>query len=432
MISHMRSSRAVASQISRHHAPPPTTSTRVLLLGQYFYPEISGTAQVLTELARALRADGMQVSVLTAQPTYQRRRWLPTREVLDGIQIVRLPVPYLGRRFLIARGVSAALYAALALGWLLVSGGSGVTLIVTNPPFLPWLGWIARKARGQRYVCLVQDLYPDILARLGVLKERGILARMWEWLNVRVYRDAGAIVVLGERMAARLRLKPGSGQVRTRLEVIHNWADPDLITPDREDGNWFRRAYGLADKFVVLYSGNLGLVHDVETLLEAADLLRHDERFAFVFIGGGGKARIVAEFLRSRGLRNVQLLPYQPRERLPEAVTCGDIAAVTLAKGMEGLCVPGRFYTALAAGRAILAIVSRDCEVAELVHHYHCGIRVDQGDARGVVEALQRWWEDRPLLHQMQRNARRCFEERFTLGQAAQQYAELLRSVAAT
>jgi glycosyltransferase involved in cell wall biosynthesis len=407
-------------------------SPRVVVLGQYFYPEDAGTAQVLTDLSQALRADGLDVSVLTAQPTYTRSRWLASKEVYQEIPIVRLPVPNLGRKFMVGRITTALLYTGLACLRLLSLNPPGLLLIVTNPPFLPWIGWLLKKLRGKRYICLVQDLYPDILVRLGYLKADGSLARLWNQVNAWVFRDADAVVVLGDRMADRLQRKFAVNGDRMRIQVIHNWADPEIITPTRKEDNWFCRTHGLTDKLVILYSGNIGLFHDVETLLGAAERLRQDDSFAFVFIGGGGKGPTVERFVRDHGLTNVRILPYQPRERLSQSLTCGDIAAVTLARGMEGLCVPGKLYTALAAGQAVLAIVGEDCEVAEIVGQYRCGVRIDQGDVQGVLNALRRWRDDRAFLSQMQRNARLGFEERFTRAQATKQYANLLRMVAET
>jgi glycosyltransferase involved in cell wall biosynthesis len=149
----------------------------------------------------------------------------------------------------------------------------------------------------------------------------------------------------------------------------------------------------------------------------------------FLFIGGGGKQHMLVESVRQWNLRNVQILPYQPREDLPYTLTCGDFSAVSLVRGMEGLSVPAKLYTALAAGQAVLAVVGEGSDVAEIIKEYHCGLRVDQGDADGLVRGLLRCLEQPGLLADMKANARRCFEEHFTMGQAVQQYHEIFSRI---
>jgi len=213
----------------------------------------------------------------------------------------------------------------------------------------------------------------------------------------------------------------------TPVEVIHNWADGQFIVPRSKEENWFAQKYGLVGKTVVLYSGNMGLFHDLETIIEAADRLQGLEDLVFLFIGGGGKKEKLVQMAKQRGLKNVKFLPYQPRDHLPYSLTAGDIGVVTLERGVEGFCVPSKLYSYLAAGQAILALVGKDSEVADIIEKFECGIRIDQGDIEGVVNALARWRNDLSLLERMKRNARNCFEQHFTKDQAIARYHEILK-----
>jgi glycosyltransferase involved in cell wall biosynthesis len=173
----------------------------------------------------------------------------------------------------------------------------------------------------------------------------------------------------------------------------------------------------------------MGLFHDVETLIEAARRVQDHPEILFLFIGGGGKQDALVESVKKWRLGNVQVLPYQPREDLPYTLTCGDLSAVTLARGMEGLSVPAKLYTALAAGQAILAVMGEGSDVAEIIRECRCGVRIDQGDAEGLVKALLRCLQEPLLLAEMKANARRCLEEHFTLGHAVQQYHEIFSRI---
>jgi colanic acid biosynthesis glycosyl transferase WcaI len=407
-----------------------SSQPHVVILSQHFHPEYSGTARSLTELAIELQRTGMHVAVITAQPNYYSVERLARRETYRGVEIERLPAPAMNRRKRLPRVVGGLLFAMLVLLRLGLSRSAGPLLIVTNPPFLPFVGWLLKKLRGRQYLCMVHDVYPDMAVRLGFLADGSLTANLWEAVNRAVYLESAGVIVLGEKMAQTVREKiKAKSDGRPAITVVHNWADPGFVVPVPKEQNLFRRQLGLSEKLVVLYSGNMGLYHDMDTLLEAARRLKEEDRIAFVFIGGGARWEQVVDWERRWQLANMHTLPYQPEEALPYSLTCGDISAVTLASGLEGLCHPGKLYTALAAGQAILAIVGKSSEEAEIIERYGCGIRVDQGDVEGVVRALARWCQDPLLLETMKQSARLCFEQHFTVQFAARRYYDILREI---
>jgi colanic acid biosynthesis glycosyl transferase WcaI len=400
----------------------------ILLVTQYFYPELGGTAQQLTDLAAGLQRRGMRVCVLTGQLTYARGPKLARREAYHEVSIERLPMPYLDRVQPAMRAASAGLFTLAVLFRLLVSRGREPLLIVTNPPTLPLVGLILKRLRGQRYICLVHDIYPDIAVRLRYLRAESLVARMWGWCNGQMYSAADHVIVLGSCMEKTVRRKIGSA-APARITVIPNWADGEAIVPRAKADNWFSARYATRDKLTVLYAGNMGLFHDLDTLLEAARRLREFGDIQFLFVGDGGQRDRLVARVREWSLSNVRVLPYQPREHLPYLLTSGDLAAVTLARGTEGLAVPGKLYTALAAGQAILAVVGPESDVAQIVEEWRCGVRIDQGDAEAAVAALLRLRGDPAALAEMQRNARLCFEARFTMDRSVDQYFEVLNRI---
>jgi glycosyltransferase involved in cell wall biosynthesis len=411
---------------------PSERNDTVLILGQHFHPEITGPAQRLTELAMDLQRLGMRVTVITAQPSYFPGPKLPRREVYEGVEIVRLWLPYFRRDKRSGRITSAILFLALTLAHLMFSKRRGPFLIVTEPPILPLIGLILNRLRGQPYLCLVHDIYPQIAVRLGYLRKHSLVVKIWERLNYCVYKAADSVIVLSQCMAKTIEHQMQIYRLHPKVHVIHNWADSDTIVPRPKERNWMSVRCGLVGKLAVVYSGNIGRYHDFTTLLDAARLVRDQDSIRFLFIGDGGNRRRVLETVNRWNLPNVRLLPYQPLEDLPYTLTCGDLAAVTLARGAEGLCMPGKLYTALAAGQAILAITGKDSQLAAIVEEHRCGFRVDQGDSVGIVETLQRCLANPELLEQTKRNARHCFETLFTRQQAVQKYYEILSCVRLT
>lgn len=398
---------------------------RLVLVSQRFHPEFASTAQLLTELAEGLNESGVGVRVYTAQPSYvDHPVTLPRGEVLGGVEVIRLRSTRFSKHSVLGRAMNEVTFSANVLLHLLCSRDRAPLLLGSNPPFLAWVGWITWCVRRRKYGLLVHDVYPDVAISLGYLRRTGLTARVWGMLNRRAYRHAAWIIVLGERMRQAV-----CGYTRGReaaVCVIHNWADGKRLTPREKADNAFAEAHGVADKLVVLYSGNHGRFHDLETVVMAAASLRAREEIAFLFIGEGVKKQTLVDLARREGLQNVRFLPYQDRMVFPLSVIAGDIAVVTLEKGVEGLCVPSKLYTHLAAGQAILALVGTNSEVADIVEEFNCGFRVDQGDVRGVANALVRWHTDPRLLQEMKANARRCFEQNFEKDRALGKYRALI------
>ncbi len=396
----------------------------ITIVSQYFYPEVAATGQLLTELAVELKKRGCEVRVITGQPSYARRGKLPKKEVYKGVEIRRVWNTSLNKNRKIGRILNYITFVTSALLAVLFSRKTPL-LIVSNPPFLPVIGAAMKTLRGQRYVFLVHDVYPEIAVKLGYLKEDSIISKLWRKTNKWVCGCADVVIVLGERMKERVRGYVGKQE---KLRVIHNWADGNFIKPLKKSDNDFCKKLGLEDKLVVLYSGNIGLFHDLETVIKAAKKLENED-IVFLFIGEGGKKEKLKKMTEELELKNVLFLPYQPYEKLPYSLTCGDISIVSLERGVEGLAVPSKLYAYLAAGSAVIALVGQGSEVCDIIEEYKCGFRVEQGDVEGLVKAIAALKEDEKLLEEMKANARRCFEENFEKEMAVDKYYKVVAGV---
>ncbi|MFQ5861505.1 MAG: glycosyltransferase family 4 protein [Candidatus Brocadiales bacterium] len=402
---------------------------KLCIVHQYFYPELAGSAQQLTDLAINLRRLGWEVTVYTGRPSYLGRKRMPRREVYQGVIIYRVFKTQLNKNVRLGRIFNAFTFFISAVFHLLFrKKAEGLLFIGTDPPFLGLVGWMLKKLRGQRYVLLIQDIYPDVATKVGYLRPNSPIVRLWEWVNALICGGATHVITLGDHMKKTVQRKWETGR-NGSITVIHNWADGDLITPREKERNWFCNRYALVDKTVVLYSGNMGVVHDLETIIVAARELRHSKDIRFVFIGDGAKKHQLVNVVKQHDIDNVLFLPYQPRENTPFSLTCGDVSVITMERGTEGLLVPGKLYSSLAAGQAILGIVGENSEIAEIIKTYSCGFRVDQGDTRGVVESINRLQKDKDLLETLKKNARRCFEENFTKDHALKKYNEVFQEV---
>jgi len=227
---------------------------RIIFLNRFFFPDHSATSQILSDLAFHLAGVGGDIHVVTSQQRYDdSRAGLPASEEIRGVTVHRVPTTRFGRSNLVGRGFDyASFYASL---WRAVNriARPGDTLVAkTDPPMLGDLAMHAARRRQAHLVNWLQDLYPEVAIKLGVPFVNGRLGPFLTRLRDRSLRSAKANVVIGERMAAKLRER---GIPADRIHVIPNWCDDETIRPASETENPLRRAWGLEGKFVVGYSG---------------------------------------------------------------------------------------------------------------------------------------------------------------------------------
>jgi colanic acid biosynthesis glycosyl transferase WcaI len=285
-------------------------------------------------------------------------------------------------------------------------------------------GWAAAKRRGCPLVFNVQDIYPDVVVELGVLRP-GLLLTATSKLEAFCYEHADAVTVLSEDLKQNVAHKTGEpGKVR----VIPNFVDIDAIRPGpRENG--YRQEFGLQNKLVIMYAGNVGFSQALMPMLEAAAALTDEPDVAFV-INGGGVARPELE-RAALGLPNVRFVDMQPAGRLAEVLNAADIHLVPLKRGLAHASVPSKTYSILAAGRPLLASVDAESEVARLVENAGCGIAVAPEDAESITKAIRRLIESPDTLRMMGEAARHFVENWVSPSAVAQAYEELFRELEA-
>jgi glycosyltransferase involved in cell wall biosynthesis len=338
-----------------------------------------------------------------------------------------LPAPDYDRRSLVRRALSWLRYFICALAQVLRSDRSQVLFIVSNPPFLPAVGFFASLVRGQRYCVLVYDLYPGVLVRLGRLSAKGPMAILWRWFNQAVWGRASLVFTIGEHMAANMR-EEGARLRHLHVHVIPNWADVEFVRPLAKADNPFLRSLGWSERTIVLYSGNLGDTHNLIGLLRAAERMRGRDDVGFLIIGAGARWNSLRDEIQTRRLDNVKLLPFQPESLLPQTLPAGDIAVVAMEEAIAGYMVPSKTYYYLSAGCALLALVPRKCEIADLVDQDGCGVRVDPDDVGAVESAIQRFLAEPEFLAVCRARARASAVRDYGRGNT-RRYVEALRAI---
>jgi glycosyltransferase involved in cell wall biosynthesis len=403
---------------------------RIIFLNRFFFPDHSATSQIVSGLAFHLAALGRHVHVITSRQLYDDpQARLPARETLSGVHVHRVATTQHGRSALFGRGIDyLSFYTSLWRCLLALADRGDVLVAKTDPPLLSVLAMRAARRRGAHLVNWLQDLYPEVAVQLGIPLLGGPLSQGLSYLRDRSLHAAAANVVVGHRMAERVLAR---GVAHDRVQVIHNWSDDEQISPIPHADNPLRREWGLADKFVVGYSGNLGRAHEYKTILAASERLRTHPRIVFVFMGGGHLFNELAHAVGQRGLEHLfRFFPYQDQALLKYSLCAADVHWISLRAELEGLVVPSKFYGAAAAGRPVIAITAKDGEIARLVEQYACGLVIEPGNADALAETLMRLSTDPERIAAMGKNARAMLEARFTRREAFGGWRELLDRIA--
>ncbi len=302
-------------------------------------------------------------------------------------------------------------------------------LFLVSPPFLGLIAYFFKCLRGQRYVVLVYDIFPNALINFGKLKKSGLIAKLWFRSNRLVWGNAEIVFTIGYKMAENLEAMFDSSKTPAgKVIVIPNWASTDWIKPLAKEENEFAQKYEQVGKLTVMYSGNLGQTHDIETILAAAKKLKNNNAAHFMIIGDGAKRRLVEQTKAREDLYNLTILDFQPEEILPYSLTTADIAVITLDKGCEGVSVPSKTYYSMASGAALIALCDENSEAAQTIKKHECGFVINPGDTNAMVRAILELLGDEEKLKRCKNNSRHA-ADKFYSRKNTKRYIEVLSAV---
>ena len=404
----------------------------IRILSQYYPPDTATTGILLHELTAGLRARGHSIEVFTAQPTYSSELTAAPEEKSERVNIFRVWSTRMDKNSMLGKVLNSLTFVvSVFLRLLLTRDSSSPLLIVSNPPFLPIVGLALRVFRKIPFIFLVHDVYPDIAIRLGYLRSDGFIQWYWNRLNSMILRASSHVVVLSEAMKKIVVKKMILADVNDpdgKISIIHNWARGEVIRPVGKADNLFLKRHAFSGKFIVQYSGNMGLFHGLENVIEAAAKI-DDPDFIFLFIGDGGKKTRLEKMVSGLGLSNVMFLPFQDSSILAHSLSAADVAIVSLEEGIDGLAMPSKLYPIMASGTPILAFCDPNSDIANILSDAHSGFVFRHNDVAGFVGKLKHLTSDRPLLDKLKSNARRCFEERFGFEKALSEYEKVILSL---
>ncbi|MCY2986658.1 MAG: glycosyltransferase family 4 protein [Planctomycetota bacterium] len=340
----------------------------------------------MTDVGVEMARRGHRVLVYTSARGYENPAIrYPKRQQLQGLEIRRLGLASFGKGSIFTRILGTASFMLQCIFLTLTARKLGGILFSTSPPLLGLAPCLARFVRRVPVAYWVMDLNPDQLIGLGKLTASSPAARALEAVHRLILRDSDLIVALDRFMAERINRR---GDYAAKMLVMPLWPHETHLEDVPREENPFRARHGLGDKFVVMYSGNHSPANPLDTLLRAVVALKDDDRFRFLFVGGGLGKKGVEAAIREHGLTNVLSLPYQSLDQIKYSLSAADLHVVSLGNEMVGVVHPCKIYGAMAVGRPVLFLGPHPSHIADLLDIHDIGLTVAHGDVEACVAAL--------------------------------------------
>jgi colanic acid biosynthesis glycosyl transferase WcaI len=338
---------------------------RIAFLNQTFYPDVASSGQHLRDLAVRLAERGHEVTVITSRRAYDDpQKTFSRRETWRGVHIYRVANSGFGKRAKWRRAMDFATFLWSCWWRLWFIRKQDVVVSMTSPPIVSLIGAVVARIRGSHFCYWIMDLNPDEAVAAGWLRQDSLIANLLERFSRFSMRSACKIIALDEFMRERVRMKGIAGE---RIEVIPPWSQNSEISFDASGRAAFRKAHGLEDKFVVMYSGNHSPCHPLDTILGAAQKLGSNRDIRFCFVGGGSEFRRVQKFAAETNLGNILCLPYQPLDRLAASLSAADLHLVVMGDPFVGLVHPCKIYNVLWIGAPVLYIGPKPSHISKIL-----------------------------------------------------------------
>lgn len=409
----------------------------VLILNQTFHPDVAATAQLMWDLGRHLSNQGHRVSAVASRQLYGTDRRIDVAsETIDGVEIHRLSGTALGKRSTATRLLDFASFYAAAAAHLNEAPAPDVILALTSPPLVATLAMLARQFQrtpaGKRvkFVYHVMDLYPDAAVESGVIRRGSGMERTLRRITSRTLDAADAVIALGRDMKDRLLSEYPRHARAQRIHVVPPWADGAALWPLCKNENPLAASLGVADSFNIVYSGNLGVAHDLDTLTRAIDLMRDDVATRWLFIGGGKRFEQLRRQAEDKRWPHVRLMPYQDREGLNASLNLADVHLVSQLPAFTGVVVPSKLFGILAVGKPSIMIGPAEAECSRIIEENRAGFVVSNGDAESLVSRLRQLRDDVQMRTVMGAAARRAFERKYDRPIACERITQILERAA--
>ena len=269
--------------------------------------------------------------------------------------------------------------------------------LVSNPPLTAWVPLFCKNS----YDILIYDVYPDALVEFGYFKQDSWIIKKWENINRRMYAKARKISTITSGMKERIAKYVN----KNKVNVVPIWTDNSFLKPIPKSENVFLKTHQIEDKFIVMYSGNMGKAHPVEIIIELALQFQNNTEIFFLLIGGGDRYKEMEVLIAKKNLQNIKILPWQDTKTLPFTLSGADLALVTVGNEASNLSIPSKTYNLMSVGTPILCVAPQNSALARLVENEKMGEIFQNSDLQNIVDFIQKSMINFEFLNYYKRNA---------------------------
>lgn len=410
---------------------------KILKLPSYYFPETISSSHLSADLEEAYTTAGFEMEIYVPTPTRgisvetrNKYKKIKYEEKCDGkIKIHRFSMCREGKNPILRAiryfRVNSKQYrlAKKAVDIDVVMGSS------TPPTQGLYCAKLAKKLSKKYkkkvpFIYNLQDVFPDSLATTGLAKKGSVLYNIGNKIANKIYSAADIIIVIGEDIKANIMEK---GVPEEKIKVIYNWIDTENVFHVKKEENKLFDELGLnKETFKIVYAGNLGKAQGLDTLLDAAELLKEKTDIEFLFFGRGAEADRLKK--RAENMHNVKFFPLMPIERVPEVYSLADASAVCCKKGTGGAGFPSKTWTIMGCGVPLLVAFDKG-ELYTTVNDKKLGIATPAEDASAFAQSILKLYNERTLAAQLGANARKYVEENASKEICTKKYIDVIKSV---
>lgn len=421
----------------------------LLIYAHYYIPDAASTGQILRELAEGM-LDQFNITVICVIPSYLGTidaKWRTHKfyeEEINGVKVLRIRVPEFSKSDKKSRVFNILSYFLGAMRATFGVGRMDYVLAISQPPVLGGLlGVWGKWVKQAKFIYNIQDFNPEQVKAVEYTKSKFLISAMM-WFDKFSCRHSDLIITVGRDLVGTVE-KRFQGKKVPKTVMINNWIDEKEIYPleaDNERVVAFKQRYGLDGKFVIMYSGNIGLYYDLEKLIKVLKQFRKGHTLTgvyeegpktedgrevvFAFVGAGSVLENLVKYAKRHHFQNIVFIPYQDKKDLIYSLNAGDVHWCVNAEGIKGVSCPSKAYGIMAAGKPIIGVLEKGAEVRGLIEESGCGKCCEPGDYVEVADII-RWYIENAgseIEAKMGRNGRAYLEERLTRDVSVGKYAE--------
>ncbi|WP_288479646.1 glycosyltransferase family 4 protein [uncultured Clostridium sp.] len=409
---------------------------KLLVYAHYYYPDVASTGQILAELCEGIR-DRFDITIICVVPSYSGKieaKYKEKRiykERFNGIDIIRVRVPEFDKKDKKSRVKNLIAYFINSIIATKSLEKYDYIYSISQPPILGGLlGVIGKKLKGGKLIYNIQDFNPEQTMAVGYTKNKILLniAMKMDKFNC---KKADEVIVVGRDMQETLKNRFLNKKVPKNV-FINNWIDEKNIYPisnDNEKIIRFKEKYGLINKFIIMYSGNIGLYYDLENIIKVIEKFKKRNDIIFAFVGDGTVKEKIEKFSKENKMCNVRFIPYQPKDDLIYSLNSADVHWVVNAKGIKGISVPSKLYGVMAVGKYVLGVLDKGSEARLIVEEANCGICVNPGEYEEIEKAIINILNYKDKIYEYGKRGREYLEKNLTKDISINKYKENILSV---